>query len=139
TDWSQPNAGIGSPLDAGSCTCPDTTHVTIATSIAYSTNQLGQGGGELLGQVLLYADSLGGSVDQIFQARIVANTATSGGHSTLTLDIAIPATTYNSFKIFGLNAGANAVGRRYKVTNAAIAAKMQQFFPYPVAAIAATG
>ena len=139
TDWSQPNAGIGAPLDQGTCTCPDTTHVTIATSLTYATNGLGQGGGELLGQILLYADSLGGSVSQIFQARIVANTATSGGHSTLTLDIAMPSVAYNAYKIFGLNAGANAVGRRYKVTNTAMASALQNYFPYPVPFVAATG
>lgn len=139
TDWSQPNEGIGAPLATGSCTCPDTTHVTISTTLTFAANQLSQGGGDYLGQVLLYADTLGGSVNQIFQARIVANTATSGGSCTLTLDIAMPSTAYNSYKLFGLDAGANAVGRRYKVSNGAIASALQNYFPYPVPFVAATG
>lgn len=138
SDWSQPNQH-GSPLDTGTCSCTDTTHVVISTTLTLTTNQLAQGSGELLGQVMLYSDSLGGNVNQLFQARIIANTATSGGSCTITLDVALPSTTYGSYQLFGLAAGANVVGRRYKVSNAAIGAALQNFFPYPVAWVSASG
>jgi hypothetical protein len=133
SDWSQPNSGIGPPLASGACTCPDTQHVTISTTLTFAANALAQGSGELLGQLLLFADSLGGNLQQIFQARILSNTATSGGSCTCQIDTTMPSTSYNSYQLFGLAVGENVVGRRYRVTNAAIAAAMQNYFPYPVA------
>ena len=135
-DWSQPNQA-GSPMDAGACTCTDTTHVVIHTTLTFAANQLAQGPGELLGWVNLVADSLGGLVDQYWLARIVANTATSGGTCTITIDAPVPATVYNSYQLFGLAAGENVVGRRYLVTNAAIAHQLQIAFPYPVPFVSA--
>lgn len=135
-DWSQPNQ-YGAPFDLGSCTCPDTTHITVTSSNAsmtWSANQLAQGSGDDLCVVNVLSDLLGGLITQVWQARVVANTAlTAGGTSTLTLDTALPATTYNAYQLFGLAQGANVVGRRYKVTNAAIGAAMLNYFPYPFA------
>lgn len=139
TDWSQPNAGIGPALSSGACTCPDTQHVTITTGLTLAADQLAQGAGEWLGQLLLFADSLGGSISQIYQARVIANTATSGGTCTCTIDVTLPATTFNAYQLFGLAQGENIVGRRYKVTNAAIAAAMLNQAPYPMAYIFASG
>lgn len=138
SDWSQPNQH-GSPLDTGTCTCTDTTHVAIQTTLTLSADQLAQGAGELLGQVMLYSDSLNGDISQLFQARIVANTATSGGSCTIALDTALPSLTYGSYQLFGIAAGENVVGRRYKVTNPAIGAALQNQFPYPVAWVSASG
>ena len=135
-NWSQPNQ-YGAPFDTGTCTEPDTTHVVVTsanTAMTWATNQLAQGVGQQLCQIVLVSDTLAGTVTQQFQARVVANTAlTAGGTSTLTLDIALPATTYGSYQLFGLARGANVVGRRYKVTNLAVANKMLNFFPYPFA------
>lgn len=142
SDWSQPNQ-YGAPFDIGTCTCPDTTHVTVTSSDAsmtWAANALAQGSGEALCTITLIADSLAGNLQQIFQARVIANTAlTAGGSSTLTLDIAMPSTAYNAYQLFGLALGANVVGRRYKVTNAAIAAQMMYWFPWPVAYVNAQG
>lgn len=138
SDWSQPNQH-GSPLDTGTCVCNDTTHVTIATTLTLTADELAQGDGELLAQVMLYSDILGGNVDQLFQARVIANTATSGGYCQITLDVALPSTTYQSYQLFGIAAGENIVGRRYKVSNPAIGAALQQQFPYPVAWVSASG
>ena len=136
TDWSQPNQA-GAPMDAGACTCTDTTHIVIHTTLTFAANQLAQGPGQLLGWVNLVADSLGGLVSQYWLARIVSNTATSGGTCTITIDAAVPATVYNAYQLFGLAAGENVVGRRYLVTNAAIAHQLQLAFPYPVPFVAA--
>jgi hypothetical protein len=139
TDWSQPNGGLGGPMDSGTCTCTDTTHVTITTTHTYLADQLAQGAGQLLGLIILASDSLAGKVTQYWTARIIANTATSGGQSKLTIDAPLLDLTYQSFQIYGLAAGANVVGRRYRITNAAIAHTLQLAFPYPVAFVYAGG
>jgi hypothetical protein len=134
--WSQPNQA-GAPMDAGACTCTDTTHILIHTTLTFAANQLAQGPGQLLGWVNLVADSLGGLVDQYWLARIVSNTATSGGTCTVVIDAPVPSTVYNAYQLFGLAAGPNVVGRRYTVTNAAIAHQLQLAFPYPVPYVSA--
>lgn len=135
SDWSQPNQS-GAPMEAGPCTPIDTTHVTIQTTRAYAADQLAQGAGEALGWVNLQSDSLGGLVEQFWLARVIANTASSGSAGAyscvVTIDAPLPALTYNSFQLFGLAAGANVVGRRYRVTNPALAHTLQNAFPYPV-------
>lgn len=140
SDWSQPNQ-YGAPFDTGTCSEPDTTHVVVHSanaSMTWSADQLNQANG--LGNIVLLSDALAGLVTQQFQARIVANTAlTAGGSSTLTLDTALPATSYQSYNLFALALGANVVGRRYKVTNAAVAAALQNFFPYPFAYVNSQG
>ncbi len=121
--------------DQGSCTCTDTLHVAITsqnTSLTLAADQLDQNSGDLHAILTVYQDSIG-TLQQMFSARVVANTATSTGVSTLTLDRALPATTYNAYRLYALSTLGNVVWRRYKVTNSAIAAQMQQFFPYPFA------
>jgi hypothetical protein len=79
------------------------------------------------------SSTLGGLVNQATSRRIVSNTAlVAGGTSTLTLDLPLPATTYDSYTIRGLQAGASIVWRRYGIANAAIGAAMQPHFSYPV-------
>lgn len=143
TDWSQPNGGLGPAMETGTCTATDTTHLTLATRNSYAANQLAQGAGELLGWVNLSSDSLLSTVDQYWLARVIANaasTGSAGAYSTaITIDAPTPDTTYGSYQLFGLAAGANVVGRRYKVTNAAIAHAMQLVAPYPLAMAYANG
>jgi hypothetical protein len=138
-DWSQPNQS-GAPYDLGTCTCPSTTTVTVTSSdpaMEWGVDALSQA--NLLGTVILYADVITG-VEQLWQARIVSNTAlTPGGSSILTLDVVLPALTYNAYKIYALTAGENVVGRKYKVSNAAIGAAMQLYFPYPFAYVNSSG
>lgn len=135
-DWSQPNQ-YGAPFDQGTCTCPDTSHITVTSSnhnMTWAANQLAQGAGEDLCVVNVIADVLAGNIQQIYQARVIANTAlTAGGTSTLTLDTPLPATTYNAYQLYGLAQGANVVGRRYLVTNPAIGSAMLNYFPWPFA------
>jgi hypothetical protein len=123
----------------GTCTCSSTTTVVITSSdpsTNFAANYWDQTETGHHGVVAVYADSLSGSIEQIFTARVVANTAmTAGGTSTLTLDTsdALPSTAYNAFQLYGLSGGASLVWRQYKVTNAEIAAQMTATFPYPFA------
>lgn len=135
SNYSQPN-NYGSAQDTGTCTCTDTTHIVVTSSdssMTWAANSWGQGAGEAQGYVVVTADSLAGSINQFYTARVISNTAlTAGGTSTLTLDQPLPVTTYTQYQLFGLDSGENIVGRRYKVTNSAIAAAMQMYFPYAV-------
>jgi hypothetical protein len=141
SDWSQPNM-YGASYDLGSCTCPSTTTVTVTSSNAamtWSVNALSQA--NLQGNIILYANSSAiPGVNQLWQARVISNTAlTAGGSSTLTLDIALPALTYSSYQLFALNAGPNVVGRKYKVSNSNIASAMLNYFPWPFAYVNSQG
>ena len=135
-DYTQPTIGAGNATDTGSCTVPDTMHVVVTSnnaSLTWAINYWSQSGTAAQGVVYLYADSLAGGISQLYEARIVANTAlTAGGSSTLTLDRALPSVAYNSYQIWGMASGASVVWRKYKVTNPQIAAAMLPFFPYPV-------
>ena len=85
------------------------------------------------GVIVLRSDTIT-DYTQLFTARIIASTALApGGTCTLTIDSPAPAITYNSYQIYGTAGGASFVYRRYQVTNAAIAAQMTNYFPYPVA------
>jgi hypothetical protein len=141
SDFNQPSIA-GDSNDYGTCTCPDTTHVTVTSHDATATwaaNFWAQGGGQAQGQIYLYADLIPG-ISQLYAARIVANTAlTAAGTSILTLDRALPAVTYNSYQIWGLAENASVVWRRYKVTNANLASALLNFFPYPVPVRGAAG
>ena len=121
--------------DQGSCTCPSTTTVVITsqnTALTLAANQLDQTNTGQHAVVTVIADVITG-VQQLFSARVIASTAmTAGGTSTLTLDQALPALTYNSYRMYALSYAGNVVWRRYLVTNRAIAAAMQQRLPLPV-------
>jgi hypothetical protein len=122
--------------DIGTCTMPSTTQVTVT-----STNANAQWIADYWdysptghqGVVVIRSDTISGYT-QTFTARIIGNTAlTAGGTSTLTLDSPAPATTYNSYQIYGTAGGASFVYRRYKVADSQTAAQLANYFPYPVA------
>jgi hypothetical protein len=122
--------------DIGSCTMGSTTSVTVTSANTHANwvadywdySPTGH-----QGVIVLRSDSIS-DVTQFFTARITANTSLSaGGTSILTLDTPAPATSYNSYQIYGTAGGASFVYRRYSVTNATIAAQMANYFPYPVA------
>lgn len=127
---------LTSGQDSGSCTCPNTTTVTVTSedsTLTWAANALDQTDTGLHAVVTVYSDTLPG-LQQMFSARVIANTAlTAGGTSDLTLDRALPSTSYNGYRLYALSKGGNVVWRRYKVTNPEIAAAMQQYFPHPVA------
>ncbi len=121
---------------SGSCTCSSTTSVVITsqnTSLTLTADQLDQTSTGQHAILTVYCDTIA-NLQQMFSARVIANTAmTAGGTSTLTLDRALPSTAYNAYRLYALSELGNVVWRRYKVTNSYIAAQMQQFFPYPFA------
>src|SRR5271157_1160882 len=122
--------------DQGRCTCSSTTAVVITsqnTSLTLTADQLDQTSTGQHAILTVYCDTIA-NLQQMFSARVIANTAmTAGGTSTLTLDRALPSTAYNAYRLYALSSLGNVVWRRYKVTNSYIAAQMQQFFPYPFA------
>ncbi len=122
--------------DQGTCVCTSTTTVNITssnTSLTFAANQLDQTDTGQHAQITVLDISIP-NVQQSYTARVVGNTAmTAGGTSTLTLDRALPGTTYTGYYLYALSTAGNVVWRRYSVTNTAVAAAMQQFFPYPFA------
>ena len=122
--------------DQGTCVCTSTVTVDITsnnTALAFASDQLDQTDTGQHAQLTAYLEVIT-NVQQSFTARVVANTAmTAGGTSTLTLDRALPSTSYTSYYLYALTTAGNVVWRRYSVTNAAVAAAMRQYFPYPFA------
>ena len=57
----------------------------------------------------------------------------------MTLDQPLPSVAYNSYRLYALSQGGNVCWRRFKVMNSAVAAAMQQYFPYPFAFSFANG
>jgi hypothetical protein len=132
-DFNQPGLNESSN-DAGSCTCPDTLHVTVTSSSTTQTwpsDFWSQANGQ--GVIFVYADAIT-DIGQFFSANIVANTAlTAGGTSTLTLDRPLPNVSFNSYQIWGLAVGESLVYRKYLVANAAVGQALLNYFPFPVA------
>lgn len=130
-----PPGGVGQS-DTGTCTCPNTTSVTVTSSNAratWSANYWDQTDSGRHGVIVLRSESITGYT-QLWTARVIANTSlTAGGTSTLTLDTPLPATSYAAYLLYGTAGGASNVYRRYKVTNAEIASRLANYFPYPVA------
>ena len=128
--------------DQGSCTCGSTTSVTLTSTqspdyVDWTPDQLDQTNTGLHA-ILTVVNDVDSNISQMFQARIIANTATTSGgtagnSTTVTLDQPLPSTTYNSYRLYALSQGGNVVYRRYLVTNQFIAHQMQQYFPYPFA------
>jgi hypothetical protein len=128
--------------DQGSCTCGSTTSVTLTSTQApgyvnWTLDQLDQTNTGLHA-VLTVVNDVATNIQQIFMARVIANTATtsggtSGNSTTVTLDQPLPGTNYNSYRLYALSPGGNVVYRRYLVTNPYVAHQMQQYFPYPFA------
>ena len=120
-------------IDTGTETTTSIDITSQNTSLTYSADQLDQTDTGLHATVFCFSDVITG-VSQGSFARVVANTAmTAGGSCTLTLDRALPAATYNSYRLSYSSSGGNVTWRRYKVMNANVAASMQQYFPYPFA------
>jgi hypothetical protein len=125
-----------SPALSGTCTVTTTTATVTPPDAAYfwASNFWDETSTGKHGVITLYSDTTT-NIDQWVTRRVVSNTAlTAGaGHtSVLTFDSAVPVTTYTAYTLVGQAGGASFVGRRYRVTNAAVAAAMVNYFPYPV-------
>jgi len=137
---STPTVTVAGPAvgqsDLGTCTMGSTTSVTATstnTSANWAADYWDYSPTGHQGVVVLRSDSIS-DVTQFVLARITACTSLlAGGTSTLTIDPPAPATSYNSYQIYGTAGGASFVWRRYAVTNPNIAAQLANYFPYPVA------
>ena len=122
--------------DVGACTMGSTTAVTVTSSnphANWAADYWDYSPTGHQGVIVLRSDSIS-NVTQFVEARITACTSLSaGGTSVLTIDPPAPATSYNSYQIYGTAGGASFVWRRYSITNPTIAAQLANYFPYPVA------
>jgi hypothetical protein len=122
--------------DLGTCTCSSTTSVVVTSAnakAAWAADYWDQTDSGHHGILVVESDALS-DYTQTFTTRVVANTSLSaGGTSTLTVDPPLPATSYQSYQLYGTSGGASLVYRRYKVTNTDIAGRLANYFPYPVA------
>ena len=82
--------------------------------------------------VFCFSDVISGVTQGYFRGSISNTAMTAGGSCTLTLDRALPAVSYNSYRLSYSSSGGNVVWRRYKIMNAIVAVAMQQYFPYPL-------
>jgi hypothetical protein len=122
--------------DVGTCTCPSTTTIRVTstnTHAIWGANYWDQTVSGHHGVIVAQNDAATDYTIK-WQARITANTAlTAGGTSDLTIDNPLPTTAYTSYQIYGTAGGASVVYRRYSVTNADIAGRLANYFPYPQA------
>jgi hypothetical protein len=133
TDYSTP--GVGNGQDYGTCSCPNTATVRVHSSFPsyqWPADFWDQTDSGHKGTIVLSSDVIPGYT-QKWTARVIGNTALSpGGTSDLTIDNPLPALTYTSYQLYGMG-GAGVVWRRYKLTNAALGAALQNYFPLAVA------
>ena len=134
-----PRVVIGAPnpaqADAGSCTCPSTTSVTVTSSnpaARWGSNYWDWDTG-VRGTILL-ASSVTTGVTTFAQRRVVANTSLSpGGTSTLTLDRAVPHLDYDSYTLTGEVGTAANVYTLYQITDADVRANLAPQCTFPFA------
>lgn len=128
--------------DNGSCSCTDTLDVVVTSAdstAAWVANYWDQTSTGHLGQIFLYY-SAGSGINQFVSRRIVANAAlTAGGSANIQVDLALPATNYNHYQIYGISSGSGMVWRKYKVVDSAIGAAMARQFTYPAIWIGSGG
>jgi len=121
--------------DVGTCTMSSTTQVTVTSSNSktnWPADYWDQTNTGHQASIVLRSDTIS-DVTQTYTSKVTANTSLSpGGTSVITLQVAAPATSYNSYQIYGTAGGASFVWRRYRVTNTAVAAQMTSYFPWPV-------
>jgi hypothetical protein len=124
--------GTTETQDTGSCTMSSTTSVTIATSNTYASNQLDQTSSGSKATVNLEY-SAGTGITSRWTARVISNTATSGGHSTLTIDAAAPSTSFDKFTLIGQTTGKSLVYRKYKIVDTTLWDRVvaQSTYPQP--------
>lgn len=131
----------GGSSDAGTCTCPTTTTVT-ATSAdnkkTWASNYWDQSTGRH-GQVFLQYTSGAGVTSRVTR-KIVSNTAlAAGGTSTLTLDRALPGTSFNEYTIRGFAGAGTNVWRKYQLADSTVRLKIRPVATFPAPLLNAAG
>ena len=126
----------GQALDSGTCACPSTTQVVVASSsgtTAWPANFWDQNTG--LHGVISLSSTIVSDYTQFYTARIVSNTAlTAGGTATLMLDTSLPHTDFDHYSITGLATGGSVVWTQYRIANPALWPRVtnQSTFPQPM-------
>jgi hypothetical protein len=123
-------------MDTGTCTCPDTTTVTVTSSDAakaWGPDAWDQTGTGQHGTINLYSSVTTGFT-VVWTARVTANTAlAAGGTSDLTIDVPLPHLDYDSYTLTGSLRGESLVYRRYQLHDASLwpLAVAQSTYPQP--------
>jgi hypothetical protein len=124
----------------GTCTVTDTVTVELTSdpsSQTWAADDWDQS--HRMGSLLLSASTIAGVTQNVYK-RIVSNTAkTAGGTSTVTLESALPATGYDTYKIYGVASAASFVYRRYKIVDPDVVKSLARKFSYPFAWVFAGG
>ncbi len=124
----------------GTCTLTDTETVVLTsnpTTDVWPEDAWDQS--NRMGSLLLSSTTIPGVDSNVFK-RIVSNTAkTSGGTSTFTLESAVPSTSYDHYKLYGVSSGASLVYRRYKIVDEDVFKALARKFSFPFAWTLAAG
>jgi hypothetical protein len=130
------NAPGAAQSSLGTCSCSSTTSVTLDPTddtVSWAANYWDQTDSGHHGVLILHDESIT-DYTQIQTVRVTANASLSaGGTSVFTVDPPLPATSYTAYQLFGLSGGATVTYRRYSAVNTDIAARLANYFPYPVA------
>ncbi len=126
----------------GTCTCTDTLDVVVhATDAAqvWGADDWDQTATGHQGVIDLYASGGAGLVQWISR-RVASNAAhTAGSSSNVVLDMALPATNYDSYKLYGVSNGLGWCWKRYTVVNTDVAHAMTRQLTYPAPWVGANG
>lgn len=126
----------------GTCSCTDTLNVVVNptdNSQSWVANYWDQTSTGYQGTIQVEDTGLAG-VTMFVTRRIVANAALSaGGTANVQLDLPLPATSYNHYKLYGMSSGASLVWKKYLVTDSDIAGALANQFTYPQPFVGANG
>lgn len=139
SNFNQPTLSGGQ--DVGTAVCVDTLTVKCTTTSAtsVSVDYWDQTTTGAHGIITLQATGGVGLTVGVTR-RIVSNTATSGGVTTVKVDLPLPTTSFDRYTIFGQQtSGLGAVWRRYRVSDHGVGKALQNSFPYPVAYVGSGG
>ncbi len=121
-------APFGGSGDAGVCVCPDTLHATLfptSSSKTWPANYWDQSATGKQAIICLHSSTNSG-LSLMVTRRIVANGALSaGGSCSVTFDQAIPNVQYDSYVIRGMSNSGAITYRRYKPSDATLAARLR--------------
>ena len=136
---SSPTAAVAAPggtnWDTGTCTCPSTTTVLLTPidkTHVWPTDFWDQSSTGRQGNMLLWSSVVTG-VQQYAQRRAVANASLSpGGTCLVTLDLALPNTSYDGYLLTGQAGNASAVWTTFELPSwAGPLVAPQSTYPFP--------
>lgn len=141
--WTPAQAALDkSARSEGTASCTSTTtvdlHATDATQV-WDTDDWDQTSTGHKGQIDLFYTA-GSGLTMLQSRRIVANVAHTAGSTTqVTLDLPLPSTNYDKYKLYGVSNGLGMTWRRYSVVNTTIGHAMARQLTYPAPWVGANG